>query len=120
MCTKKPVQTNKENMQHIKITGSLQSDPVKTRGNQNWTQNAKYMDYKYLPFCHAYYIALGIGGRCGHEMKFLFLINFEQVSEIKIYHVAVLFAIVSADNLGAAPFPTALLATFCHACMTKL
>lgn len=38
-------------------------------------------------------------------MKFLFLVNFEQVSEIKIYEVAVIFAIISADNLGAAPYP---------------
>jgi len=57
MYTKKPVQTNKENMQYTQITGSLQSVPVKTTDNRNRTQNAKYIDYKYLPFFHAYCIA---------------------------------------------------------------
>lgn len=62
------------------------------------------MDYKYLPFFHAHHIAWGIGNRCGCEKKLLFPINFQQVSEIKFYQVAVIYAIVLAGNLGVAPF----------------
>lgn len=78
------------------------------------------MYYKYLPFFHAYCIAKGIGGRCGCEIKFQFLVNFEEVSEIMFYQGAVILAAVSADNLEAAPFSSAPLATFCHACVTEL
>lgn len=69
------------------------------------------MDYKYFPFFHVYCIAKGIGGRCGCEIKFLFLVNFEEVSEIIFYQGAVILAAVSTDNLEAAPFPTAYLLT---------
>lgn len=77
------------------------------------------MDYKYLSFFHAYFIAYGIGGRCGCEMKFLFLVNFEQLSEIKFYQVTVIFAIISMNNFVAVPLPTAFPATFCRASVTK-